>query len=273
MKPWGADECVLWHHPTPTDPLDPTQGPRPLAWIGELDPRGCPVADPPLWLGYYDKARSLGVFERLDGATGQALDTVEVPWPERTWGPYGGAVNRAGDLFVIGWGDAPAIRIDHDTLAVTVFHHEGGPFHYGMALDARGDLWVAGCDRNIYHLDPATRLWSIIGAGPGCLRGLMVDERGRAFIAHNGAPPGLVVVDTDARAILQPNLILPGAEVPVGVSIDVEGYVWVVDQGGWAYKLDPDTYQIVGEVRGLESPYTYSDMTGAGLNLVVRPPR
>ena len=65
---------------------------------------------------------------------------------------------------------------------------------------------------------------------------------------------------------------VPVSQTPVGVSIDVEGFVWVVDQGGWAYKVDPETYQVVLQVTGLNQPYTYSDMTGAGLNLVVNPP-
>ncbi len=39
-----------------------------------------------------------------------------------------------------------------------------------------------------------------------------------------------------------------------------------------AFKVDPDTYQVALEVPGLVLPYTYSDMTGAGLNLVVNPP-
>ena len=58
----------------------------------------------------------------------------------------------------------------------------------------------------------------------------------------------------------------------MGTSIDRDGFVWVVDQGGFAYKVNPDTYDIELTVQGLASPYTYSDMTGAGLDLVVNPP-
>lgn len=271
VKAWGQDECVLWHHPTPTNPLAFQEGPRPLAWVGEIQPDKCPAKDPPLWFGYYKQGQNLGAFERLDGATGQTLDMVDVPWSGNAWGPYGGAVNKDGDFFVTGWSSGPAIRIAHDTLAVTVFTNNGFPSYYGMALDAKGELWVAGCDSNIYHLDPASQIWTVVGTGPGCMRGLMVDKLGRAFIAHNGFPAGMVVVDTTTKAILNPNVPLPGAVTPVGISIDVEGYVWVVDQGGWAYKVDPETYQVVLQVMGLNQPYTYSDMTGAGLDLVVNP--
>jgi hypothetical protein len=59
----------------------------------------------------------------------------------------------------------------------------------------------------------------------------------------------------------------------VGVSIDVEGSVWVVDRGAnVAFKVQPDSYT-VETVEGLVGPYTYSDMTGAGLGLVVNPPQ
>jgi hypothetical protein len=61
--------------------------------------------------------------------------------------------------------------------------------------------------------------------------------------------------------------------MPVGVSIDVDGYVWVVDQyANSAFKIDGDTYQLAGTTTGLNQPYTYSDMTGAGLGLVTFPP-
>ena len=37
-------------------------------------------------------------------------------------------------------------------------------------------------------------------------------------------------------------------------------------------QVDPNFHIIVGMVTGLVNPYTYSDMTGQGLNLVVNPP-
>lgn len=272
VKPWGQDECVLWHHPTPTDPLAFNEGPRPTAWVGKYDVQMCPEKNPPLWIGYYSLAQNIGIFERLDGATGDLEAMVTVPWSGQNWGPYGGAVNKDGDLFVTGWSTGPAVRIDYETVTATVFQPPQGVSFYGMALDAKGELWVAGCDANIYHLDPNSQVWTVVGQGPGCLRGIQVDTEGRAFIAHNGFPAGMTVVDTLTKTIINPNVPLPGAQTPVGISIDVDGFVWVVDQGGWAYKVDPDSYAVQLQVNGLNQPYTYSDMTGAGLNLVVNPP-
>ena len=65
---------------------------------------------------------------------------------------------------------------------------------------------------------------------------------------------------------------LDGCVEPVGVSIDAEEFVWVVDRGAnRAYKVHPQDYTAT-VVTGLVTPYTYSDMTGAGLGLVVNPP-
>jgi streptogramin lyase len=61
----------------------------------------------------------------------------------------------------------------------------------------------------------------------------------------------------------------PQCGTPVGVSIDVDGFVWMVDHSGWAYRIDPETYEKV-QVVVPGDHYTYSDMTGGGLvNAVV----
>ena len=65
---------------------------------------------------------------------------------------------------------------------------------------------------------------------------------------------------------------LPGCSNPWGVSIDIEGFVWIVDMtANAAFKIDPETYQTVATVTGLVGPYTYSDMTGAALNAQINP--
>ena len=56
-----------------------------------------------------------------------------------------------------------------------------------------------------------------------------------------------------------------------GVSIDIEGYVWVVDKGNRAFKVHPETYEVEITFMNLVNPYTYSDMTGAGFDIVINP--
>ena len=142
-----------------------------------------------------------------------------------------------------------------------------------MALDKYGNPWVAGCDQKIYFYDVQADKFETIATTPHLLRGLAIDQEGRAFIAANNAAC-LVVVDTESKTVLNQNVQVSGCTLPVGVSIDYEGYVWVVDRGSdQAFKVDPDTYGLVDSAQDLLNPYTYSDMTGAGLTLVVNPPQ
>ena len=80
----------------------------------------------------------------------------------------------------------------------------------------------------------------------------------------------LIQIDTVNNTIVNQNINIPGCQTVVGVSIDIEGFVWVVDQGGRAYKVNPDTLA-TQTVMGFASPYTYSDMTGAGIRLQALP--
>jgi hypothetical protein len=65
--------------------------------------------------------------------------------------------------------------------------------------------------------------------------------------------------------------IVKEIDIPVtssrGVSVDVEGYVWFVEVGDEAFKIDTEaeTWDVYN---GLVGAYTYSDMTGWGLGIV-----
>ncbi len=272
VLPWGTDECVLWHTEIPS--ADQASGPRPTAWDARTvsDPdSGCALADARAWVGYLH-ADGHGVFMRLDGETGAVLDTVD--GPQYINKPYGGAVDASGNFLVTGWQADPAIIIDGETLDVTDLGNPGVEF-YGMALDAAGDLWVA--DRSdagaVAHYDRAAAAWSVIADPGGKTRGLMIDTEGQGWVAGNN-PCRLVQIDTATEAVVDGNIELPGCETPVGVSIDVDGFVWVVDRGSeLAYKVDPVTHDIALTVTGLVGPYTYSDMTGGGLKLVTGTPQ
>lgn len=268
---WEADECVLWYHDLPASGGN---GPRPVAW--EPSPDACAMEAPRVWVGYYTGTDSdVGVFERRDGATGALLDSVEVPvWrlTDRDRGPYGGAVNKDGDLWVTGY-YGPAIRIDAETLDVEWFEPPDGSGFYGMALDQNEDMWIGGCDGAIYRFSQDTQTFSSIATIEGRARGVQIDNEGRAWFAGNN-PCRLLMVDTATGTLVEDAIPLPGCGDPVGVSIDVDGFVWVVDrEAEVAFKVHPETYEVVHTVTGLVEPYTYSDMTGHGLNLVTNPPQ
>jgi streptogramin lyase len=283
VLPWGEDECVIWNTPMPSDTYQ--HGPRPTAWEGSKDENGCATPNPKLWIGWYDYATAnTGKFHRLDGASGQILDSVDVPnWNTLDYGPYGGAVDGNGDFWASGWQLGPLIRIHGDTLDVDVYQFpvppSGMQWAYGMALDQYGNPWIASSGA-VATFDAATEQWSWVVLDHMSIRGVMVDRADRAWFAVDGAGPqamqgcGLAVIDVANKTVNAPLLDLTGCIQPVGISIDVEGYVWVVDQGAnQAFKVHPDTYQVALTATGLNAPYTYSDMTGAGLDLVTNPPQ
>ncbi len=279
VRDWGEDECVLWNLLVPSDIFE--HGPRPTAWEGTLDKNGDPDPNPRLWMGWYAFEDNVARIHRLDGQTGQILDTVDVPWTGLDYGPYGGAVNRDGDFWVLGWQTGPLIRIDGDTLEIERIELPPQPgedpmLSYGMALDQFGNPWLTS--RGVaMKWDVGTAQWVTITTGNQLMRGMMVDRENRAWLAvddtgaSNGC--GLGLIDTVSGEVIAEAIELPGCATPVGISIDVEGFVWVVDQTiDSAFKINPDTFATELIVDGLEDPYTYSDMTGFGLNLVVNPP-
>ncbi|MCB9751904.1 MAG: hypothetical protein H6713_18170 [Myxococcales bacterium] len=267
--PWGQDECVLWHLPLASSG---NRGPRPVAWVGEYDAETCTGSSPYVWVGHYHQTLNKGMFFRLDGQSGSIDAAVEhAPWSGNNWGPYGGAVNAAGDFWVLGWQTGPLIRVDYDTLQVDAHEtpHLAGEWTYGITVDGNGHPWIASAGY-VHHFNPDTQQWTNIAAS-GSYRGLMADASGNVWAARNG-PCGVAHLDVATKSLIGyvENF---GCVTPVGISIDIEGFVWVVDQSTQsAFKVDPDSYQVALQVTGLVQPYTYSDMTGAGLNLVVNPP-
>ncbi|MCA9654470.1 MAG: hypothetical protein H6712_33075 [Myxococcales bacterium] len=270
ILPWGQDECVLWVTELFT-------GARAAAWDSgndpeDLDDMGCQVVDPKLWVSAMDASNTVHVW-RLDGSTGQKLDEATLPgWTGNWGGIYGGVVDRERGFWGPGKENTVLVHVDAETFELSVYDAGGYERFYGIAMDAEGTPWIASeFDDRLIHFSRATEQFIDHGTtGHGSLRGLVVDSDGNAWIAANN-PCDLVRFDRAAGTYQ--NIALPECGTPVGVSIDVEGYIWVVDQGSnRAYKIDPVTHAVVTTVTGLAGPYTYSDMTGAGLSLVTNPP-
>jgi len=273
IKPWGQDECLLWFTEFPLA-NGFSGGVRPTAWEGVAqDQVTCETPVPRVWVGYKD-AQNTAHFVRLHGDTGAVLDDVLRPgWSSNSFGPYGGAVNSAGDLFAIGYDNEVSVRIDATTLAITELGKPPGNFKYGMGVDSNGNMWVGSFSgpHHMYFFDAQTSTWEGIGNGGnpgGGALGVQIDQLGRVWGAANG-PCRLIEADVATKKFIKTDIALPGCSSPWGVSIDNEGYVWVVDKGNKAFKVDPDTYEIKLIVTGLINPYTYSDMTGQGLQLVL----
>lgn len=274
VLPWGTDECVLWYTDFPADG-DHRHGPRPTAWDAGSSGNPCTVGDERVWIGWYDAPADTGRFRRLAGQDGAILDEVAIEeWNAATgtqdnYGPYGGAVNAQGDLWVTGLQGTLA-RIDAETLDTQVWAVPDGSAPYGVTLDSNGHPWTGGWSGIVLHFDPDTEQFDEIDVDGRRMRGLQIDRDGQAWIAANN-PCGALQIDTASLSVVA-DIELPGCSGPVGVSIDVDGNVWLPDrEANLAFKLDPSDYSTT-TTPGLVGPYTYSDMTGAGLGLVVNPP-
>lgn len=275
VLPWGEDECVLWHHPIPfPQGLGNNQGgPRGIAWdAGSLS--SC-FGDAHVWIGWRDQPNTGIKIRRLDGRTGIEDVTVDVPDWMCEWGhgPYGAAADKEGAYWGLGT-RMTLVRVDPKTLQVERFQGPADRVVYGIAIDAKGNPWLAGWDGSLWRFEVATKSFQDMGGfpgGPARLRGLAIDSQGHAWVAGND-PCALARYDTTTLSVVTANIPLPGCGEPVGVSIDRDEFVWVVDRAaGRAYKVNPADYTSV-TVDGLVAPYTYSDMTGRGLDLVVNPP-
>ncbi|PRQ04544.1 Virginiamycin B lyase [Enhygromyxa salina] len=268
VRPYDEDECVLWTIDLPYN----GQGTRAVAWEGgTIDPETCEntIPNPRLWVGY--SSNPLQVY-RLDGETGAVLDNVQVA---STGYVYGGAVNAEGDFWVSDRSGGTLSRVDAETLEVNTYSVPASKA-YGMGMDENGHPWLAthsvGVGDYVYRFDPELETFVSAGGTSGRYRGMNIDREGRAWVAGN-SPCRLALFDAVAEVEINDAIELPGCVDPVGVSVDRDGYVWVVDRGAsLAWKVDPNFHIIVGMVSGLVNPYTYSDMTGQGLNLVVNPP-
>jgi hypothetical protein len=268
IRPYLEDECVLWSIDLPAH----AQGTRGVAWEGgTIDPDTCEntIPNPRLWVGY--GGNPLQVY-RLDGETGGVLDQVQIP---STGFVYGGAVNADGDFWVSDRSGKTLSRVDGETLEVSTYVVPGSNA-YGMGMDQNGHPWFAtysvGPGDYVYRFDPDLETFVSAGGTTGRYRGMNIDREGRAWVAGN-SPCRLALFDAIAETEIDDAIELPGCVDPVGVSVDRDGYVWVVDRGASvAWKVDPNFKIVVGTVSGLVQPYTYSDMTGQGLNLVLNPP-
>ncbi len=267
IRPWGQDECVVWHQTYPSPGY--SYGPRPTAWEGVAqDPVTCETPVPRLWGGWMDNAATAH-FIRLDGDNGMTLDEVLRPnWVGSGYGPYGGAVNTAGDLYAVGL-ESTVIHIDAETLVLDDIPPPPDLASYGFAIDKNGDLWVGSYGVNsMYHYKVAEKKWYPLGPGGGWVLGLQTDKLGRVWGAGSG-PCRLVHASVADVKYVNTAIPLPGCGEPWGASIDNDGFVWIVDKSNKAFKVNPDTYAVELVVTGLINPYTYSDMTGQGLQLVL----
>lgn len=269
---FDAEECVAWHTPFPEATTQ-----RPVAWTsGAFDAESCEWENQKVWTAAAngtmgatwpcDGADGIYVY-RLDGDSGVVEDVVHMPDVTcgGTLGPYGGAVDFNNDLWMYIWSAGTIVHVAFDTLEYETI--SGGS--YGITVDNEGRVWVDSGSR----YDPTMGTWAykipangLPGSGGS---GVAVDTTGRVWTATQG---GVGWIDAETMMVGD-TVPLPEGGLYRGIAVDVDGYIWAVLLGGTtAHRIDPDTYEI-STVNGLNSPYTYSDMSGGQLsNVTCNPP-
>ena len=72
------------------------------------------------------------------------------------------AVNAAGDLYAVGRGPGPLVRIDGESLVVDRWEVPDGESPYGIAVDATGDVWMGDWNGGLLHFAPANETFTVI---------------------------------------------------------------------------------------------------------------
>jgi len=282
LLPWGEDECVVWSTQVTANVFSGGAGPRATAWApGEFNLQSCKYENQKVWIGYLI-GPGHAVMARLDGATGAVDGMADLPnWPLTADGvngyaPYGAAADAQGNIWTTAVFTGLAVKIDPVTFGVTIYTSPHADSHYGMTVDHKGRVWFAnygGGHGQVSMFDPADETWHLIpGTGNNLFRGIAADAEDQVWIASNtGGTNGCGMMQVDGINLTAVQFhTFPQCGTPVGMSIDVDGDVWLVDYDGWAFEIDPVSYQKT-LVPVANVHYTYSDMTGGGLKNAVTP--
>jgi hypothetical protein len=274
IRPWGQDECMKWtiNHPKCAGI---GCGPRGVTWTpGTFNQDTCQFDDPKIWVGYLPQ-NGFGVahMARLDGLTGTLEETVIINNWSQGWtdyGPYGAALDKNQNVWFTGLrGELFRINTANNPATFDRWLPPFGTESYGMTVDPDGDPWMAGCSGPVTTFDPDTNTFTAVPGTNACYRGIAADKDGGMWVASNGTC-GVMQIDHVTNTVIQFHNF-PQCLTPVGVSTDLEGFVWVVDENLGAWKIDPMAPNNKQLVNITGDHYTYSDMTGGQLKSVILP--
>ncbi|MBK7825813.1 lyase [Nannocystis sp.] len=266
---FGADECVRWSITLPfLGAWD--DGPRGVTWTaGHWDYDQCKYVEPKVWIGYMSNAGGETVhLIRVDGETGVIEQTIPVPgWNGSGFAPYGAALDPAfRPWFSSLRGEFVRVNTDQNPITITRYTPPGNVQSYGFTVDKDGNPWFGGNCGPVTVFDTKTQQYVNVPGLNGCWRGVAADEK-YVWVANN-SPCGFAQIDRATRTLIK-NWNTNPCSTAIGFSIDAEKFVWLVDQGGWAWKFDPENVGGMMKVDVLGQHYVYSDMTGGQLNSVL----
>ncbi len=270
VLPFAEDECIAWFQDFPDMTVQ-----RPVAWTsGVYNEETCEYDNQEIWTmtgamgDMPGRCGPSGIYvHRISGDTGETLASTHIPESDLSclfgantpgFGAYGAAVDPENNMWFYVFGQGRIARVDYETLEYEIF--SGGS--YGITVDTNGRVW----DDSPRRFDYETKQWAnIIGSLPGSGgSGVAQDLQGRIWSATSG---GVGWVDMETMEVGD-TVLLPDQANYRGIGVDIDGYIWAVPLGGTrAYRIHPETYEF-DFYEGLNSPYTYSDMSGGQINNV-----
>jgi hypothetical protein len=261
---FGADECVRWSIVLPYAG-NHQSGPRGVTWTpGEWDYDLCKYVEPKVWVGYL-AVNNVAHFARIDGETGVVEETLLAPgWKGQSgYGPYGAALDpQFRPWFSSLRSEFIRVNTDENPITLTRIDPPAYVQSYGFTIDRDGDAWFGGWTGPMTVYDQKSQTFTAIVGTSGAHRGVAADEN---FVwAANNAPCQLIQVDRKTRTLIAKHNTNP-CSTAIGLSVDVEKFVWLIDQGGFAWKFAPDNVPGMKKMDIVGSHYVYSDMTGGQL--------
>jgi len=270
-----SDECILW-----TTAVGGTGGvPRALA-VG-LAPPDAFVGN--IWVGLFNANEAC----ELDPSDGRTIGCL----PVDGFQPYGAVADAMGRIWfadrsgsrrdILGYVDPPTMSFNNaapipDSVACATANLQS----YGVTTDADGRLYVASsnCAPGLLRFEPATDTWTSYDLpGGGTPRGVAADETSlwvgisHATVSFSGGWANRVLQFNLADMAFVATHTIPSGTGPVGVGVSFDGSIWAVCQGtNTAARLEPAAGTWIEHGVG-ETPYTYSDFIGFGLNTFAQP--
>ena len=183
----------------------------------------CIAPDGKLWVGVWNQAR----YYRVDPATGAVLTIPgsNAPYVQLSgWNPYGCTIDKNGIL----WSATLSARLGRVDTNAGTFSHFDSPFGgtYGIA-QGNGKIYQANLSGRTFHVfDPATNTFSEPSQVNFTSYGIAVDGAGNILSSNSSggvakhAPDGTLLWQRGAQ---------PGASFPLGVMVDGNSDVWVMN--------------------------------------------
>ncbi len=265
IKAWGEDECMLWHTPLQA------RSNRPVAWTaGVLNPNSCEYEDAKVWTATSNDGNDNSVkVYLLDGFDGSIEQEVVIDgWQGTGYAVYGGAVDSTDDFWFVGGYSNQLGHVRRDDFSYEVITAPGAP--YGTMVDSKDRPWLL--NGTMHRYDPDTKTWQSKGCTFPCTS-ITQDADGNVWIggvAFQDNQIRLLKVDPDTMEFIGmiTNTDIPEIGNSWGLATDVEGFLWAVEMGTRAFKIDRNDFSYEF-FQNSTSMYTYSDMTGFGLKNVL----